>query len=111
MAETLNTYRSLLKDGSLKSDPAQLEAAEALDALEQHLRTTKPRPFPWQPPRDPGGLYLFGGVGAGKTLLMDIFARSAPDLPTRRVHYHVFMEEMHAFIGRWRKMTDSARRK
>lgn len=111
MAQTLDTYQSRLRDGSLRPDPAQLEAAEALDALETRLRATKPRPFPWQPPRDPGGLYLFGGVGAGKTLLMDIFARSAPNLPTRRIHYHVFMEEMHAFIARWRQMRETDRRR
>ncbi|MEM1381464.1 MAG: cell division protein ZapE [Pseudomonadota bacterium] len=111
MAQTLQNYQTMLAEGSLRPDPAQGAAAEALGALEDRLRNEKPRHLPWQAPRDAGGLYLYGGVGAGKTLLMDMFARSAPDLPTRRLHYHAFMEEMHAFIAGWRKMTDGERRK
>ncbi|GGY45826.1 cell division protein ZapE [Parvularcula lutaonensis] len=110
MARTLSQYEELLSEG-LRPDPAQRAAAEALDALETRLRDGKRRSLPWQPPREASGLYLYGGVGAGKTLLMDLFARSAPDLPTRRVHYHVFMEEMHGFIANWRDMGEAERRK
>lgn len=110
MARTLSHYEELLSDG-LRPDPEQRRAAEALDALEERLRNGKRRSLPWQPPRDASGLYLYGGVGAGKTLLMDLFARSAPDLPTRRVHYHVFMEEMHGFIADWRDLGEQERRK
>lgn len=111
MAQTLKNYRRLIADGKLRQDPAQEEAARALDALEARLRKGKRRGLPWQPPREAGGLYLYGGVGAGKTLLMDLFARNAPDLPTRRVHYHAFMEEMHGFIANWRDMGEQERRK
>jgi len=110
MTQTYKSYESLVTKGELEADPAQARAAEALDQLEAGLLTSS-RSLPWQRPREPGGLYLWGGVGAGKTLLMDLFAEAAPDLPTRRVHYHVFMEEMHAFIGQWRTMSDSERRK
>ena len=111
MAHTLKNYETMLADGLLRRDPAQAAAAEALAALEARLRTGKARSLPWQPPREPGGLYLYGGVGAGKTLLMDLFARSAPDMPTRRVHYHAFMEETHAFIAGWRDMGEAERRR
>ncbi|MEM0928626.1 MAG: cell division protein ZapE [Pseudomonadota bacterium] len=110
MTRTYESYESLVTSGELEADPAQAEAAKALDALEAGLIGTG-RSLPWQKPREPGGLYLWGGVGAGKTLLMDLFAEAAPDLPTRRVHYHVFMEEMHAFIAMWRGMSDGERRK
>ncbi len=110
MTQTYKSYESLVTQGELEADPAQAQAAEALGQLEARLLTSS-RSLPWQKPREPGGLYLWGGVGAGKTLLMDLFAEAAPDLPTRRVHYHVFMEEMHAFIGQWRMMSDSDRRK
>ncbi|NNU15639.1 cell division protein ZapE [Parvularcula sp. ZS-1/3] len=111
MAQTLDQYQALLKSGKLREDPAQREAAELLGRLEDRLRTEKRRSLPWQPPREAGGIYLYGGVGAGKTLLMDLFADHAPDLPTRRVHYHVFMEEMHSFIAGWRDMGESERRR
>lgn len=111
MARTLRQYDKLIKSGSLRPDPAQRQAAQALDKLETRLRKEKRRALPWQPPRAPGGLYLFGGVGAGKTLLMDLFAEQAPDLPTRRVHYHAFMEEMHGFIAAWRDMGEQERRR
>lgn len=111
MARTLNSYDRLVGQGRLRPDPGQRRAAIALDALEQRLRKEGRRALPWQRVRDAGGLYLFGGVGAGKTLLMDLFAEHAPDLPTRRVHYHAFMEETHGFIAAWRAMEGMERRR
>jgi cell division protein ZapE len=111
MARTLETYDRLVAEGKLRPDPAQKRAAETLGAFEDALRSEKKRTLPWQKPREAGGIYLYGGVGAGKTLLMDLFARSAPDLPTRRLHYHVFMEEMHGFIADWRDLGEQERRK
>ncbi len=107
----MTSYEGLIKQGTLRRDPAQAEAARLLGALEEMLRNEKRRSLPWQRPRAPGGLYLWGGVGAGKTLLMDLFAKAAPALPTRRVHYHAFMEEMHDFIADWRDRGESERRK
>ncbi len=84
-------------------DPAQLQAKVALDALLAALQKSPRGIFKWvfagstQPVR---GLYLWGAVGRGKTMLMDQFFAQAPDLPKRRVHFHGFMQEVHAARSR-----------
>ena len=84
--------RRLIATGLLKPDRAQTDAAAALDALRETLE--KPRAF-----RARGktrGLYLWGGVGRGKTMLMDAFFDSVVLEKKRRAHFNEFMDEMHA---------------
>ena len=59
----------------------------------------------------PRGLYIWGGVGRGKTLLMDLFFKHTPHQAKRRIHFHEFMIETHARIDHWRKASNGARRK
>lgn len=103
-------YREFVAAGRLESDPAQLALVENLDALMARLEGYSPaRPpnalerligvRPVQPPR---GLYIFGPVGRGKTLLMDIFFEAAPVEAKRRVHFHAFMADVHVRIHQWR---------
>jgi cell division protein ZapE len=113
----LPRYRALTARGALEPDPAQEEAAVALQRLREAVAG-------WQPPRlaifgqfmrtgdPPRGLYLWGGVGVGKSLLMDLFfeASSLPGPERRRVHFHAFMGETQRFIARWRRMADAERR-
>ena len=104
-------YRALLRDGTLESDPAQRRAAEALERLYRRLREDPSgagapgwrrrlglAPAPAPPPRN---LWLHGGVGRGKTMLMDLFhthVAAAGGLAARRAHFHAFMTDTHARI-------------
>jgi cell division protein ZapE len=102
----LDQYHALIAAGELKPDPDQERAVRRLDALAIELakpdgtgllgrllgRTAKP----------PRGLYMWGGVGRGKSMLMDLFYECADVTPKRRVHFHEFMLEVHDRLRRER---------
>jgi cell division protein ZapE len=96
----------LVERGALSGDPAQREAAGLLDGVAASLQKgrrsgllarmlDKPEPVK--------GLYLHGEVGRGKTMLMDLFFAAVPIRQKRRVHFHQFMDEIHAGIAAFRK--------
>ena len=95
-------YAGLIQAGELKPDPAQKRAAEALDRLGQAPAGMLDRLFG---SRDdgPAGVYLWGGVGRGKSMLMDLAFDHLPISPKRRVHFHEFMLETHARLRRARE--------
>ncbi len=103
-------YQARVDSGALSVDPAQAEAAAKLDALAERLaRQRRPRFF--SRPESVTGLYLWGGVGRGKSMLMDLFFAEAKTEPKRRVHFHEFMAEVHERLNTWRKMDASERRR
>jgi len=103
-------YRARVAAGDLQADPAQRLAVEKLQLLHMRLRGYNPQApkrvglgrFGWGRERleetAVPGLYLYGGVGRGKSMLMDLFFEGAPVAPKRRVHFHAFMQEAHAGI-------------
>jgi cell division protein ZapE len=113
-AEPMAVYRALRQRGLLQPDPAQQLAIERLQSLYRALLHYRPETGlrGWLArfglaenggSHAPVGLYLCGPVGRGKSMLMDLFFRSAPNLRKRRVHFHAFMLEVHDRIERERR--------
>jgi cell division protein ZapE len=94
-------YESRVAAGLLRPDPAQHAVLPRLEArrlwLEEHAGRRRGL-FGWgaRRPDPPPGLYLWGGVGRGKSMLMDLFAAETAIAAKRRVHFHAFMQEVHA---------------
>ena len=90
----------------MTDDPAQVEAARSLDRVLEDLVAEQPKGFfgkLFDKPEPVRGLYLFGEVGRGKTMLMDLFFAAVPLAEKRRVHFHEFMDEIHAGMAAFRK--------
>lgn len=102
----LAAYHALAARGALTPDPAQVEAANALDRVLADLVAHKPKRlfgFFERPGEAVRGLYLHGEVGRGKTMLMDLFFAAVPFREKRRLHFHEFMDEVHVGIAAFRK--------
>jgi cell division protein ZapE len=113
MPTSLRTaYRALLAQGEIRPDIAQAAAVDALARLEAELDSAGEPSFSLfgRKPKSLRGVYLWGPVGRGKSMLMDLFFDSAPIARKRRIHFHAFMAEVHADIDAWRK-GDPAERK
>lgn len=99
-------YRKLVSSGAIKGDPAQALVAERLDALARQLRGyrgIKRGVFGFGARRPPRGIYIHGEVGRGKSMLMDLFHDSVALRPKKRVHFHAFMQGVHAQVREWRE--------
>ncbi|HZP21114.1 MAG TPA: cell division protein ZapE [Bauldia sp.] len=104
-------YRALVAAGELSADPAQSALADRLDRLNAALAESrlarKTSSLGWlfaarHVPR-PRGLYLYGAVGRGKTMLMDAFFAAARPQRKRRIHFNEFMANVHDRIHAWRQ--------
>lgn len=104
-------YAALVKAGSIGWDAAQADLLPAMDQLieqltqrqaatgsllKQFFGRRKPQPLP-------KGLYVWGSVGRGKTMLMDLFFEALATPSKRRVHFNDFMADIHGRIYRWRQ--------
>lgn len=99
MAAVLDRYRALIAHGELRVDVAQEAVAARLDALATELANPPKQGllarFTRKEAPVPRGLYIWGGVGRGKSMLMDLFFGCADIAAKRRVHFHEFMLEVH----------------
>jgi cell division protein ZapE len=99
VSEVAERYRALVGAGELRPDPDQQQAVAVLDRLATEFRPAAKK-TPWsrlfgKPAPAPRGVYLWGGVGRGKSMLMDLAFEAIPARPKRRVHFHEFMLEVH----------------
>ena len=97
----LERYRATVAEGHISFDRAQEEAAERLDRLAIAVEEFKPGFFRKKAP--PRGLYLWGDVGRGKSMLMDLFFADLAVQPKRRVHFNLFMAGVHALLHKLRR--------
>lgn len=109
-------YAELVADGRLDADPAQARAVRSLDELatrlEAHRLARKGSALGWlfgrkEKPEPLKGLYLWGAVGRGKTMLMDLFHEHLGVRRKRRAHFHAFMADVHARIHDFRQKLKS----
>ena len=122
-------YRAAIAEGRITRDPAQGLAVEKLQSLYHALlnyrpaqgetgwwarfgfrkrnRTTHPGNSDVAPPTQ--GLYIFGGVGGGKSMLMDLFYDTVTVKEKRRVHFHAFMRDVHAQLHVWREQGEDGK--
>ena len=103
MQSLRQTYDQLIAEGTLKSDAAQEAVLPQFDRIREALLAPVKKGLFRKAPEPPKGLYLWGGVGRGKSMLMDMFVDHMGDIPSRRVHFHAFMQEIHAAMHEARK--------
>lgn len=108
MTDIHSRYKALVAAGELRADPDQEAAAKRLTVLQGQLEAVPPRGSTlWKllgrVPEPPRGLYMWGGVGRGKSMLMDLFFDNVQVRRKRRVHFHEFMIDVHARLREARK--------
>lgn len=103
MTDLRTLYDQRVADGTLTPDDAQEAVLPEFDRIRTALLNPEKKGLFRRAPEPPKGLYLWGGVGRGKSMLMDMFAANMGSVPTRRVHFHAFMQEIHSAMHEARK--------
>ncbi len=108
-------YTNLIEDGRLDSDAGQFDVVKRLDDLARQLDGYElPGPasgLAWlfkrgASPAAPRSVYIWGDVGRGKTLVMDLFHDAIAPKTKRRMHFHGFMQQVHRDIHAYRRDQD-----
>ncbi|MEP4784877.1 MAG: cell division protein ZapE, partial [Erythrobacter sp.] len=100
-------YDALIAAGELQADDDQRIAVEQLAKLQTALEAPRKSGFfarlVGTETDAPRGIYMWGGVGRGKSMLMDLFHETLTIKAKRRVHFHAFMQEVHGLLREERK--------
>ncbi|KAJ3613541.1 hypothetical protein NHX12_019788 [Muraenolepis orangiensis] len=101
----MDHYHSLIRAGTLRDDQHQKAVMEKLDRMHKTLRGYSNTPTSFfskffTKPKPPQGFYIFGDVGTGKTMVMDMFYSYVETEKKKRVHFHGFMLDVHKRIHR-----------
>lgn len=103
-------YQELVVKHHIQSDEAQIKVLghlqQLLENISQQVELEKQLVFNrllFSPHKKTKSLYIFGDVGRGKSMLMDVFFEACPIESKRRVHFHAFMQEVHEYMHQWRK--------
>ncbi|UCV16588.1 cell division protein ZapE [Quatrionicoccus australiensis] len=107
----LDAYDALLVERGYVADEAQMRAATALQELYANLLSFKVNRGSTlkrllNPPKPPKGVYFWGGVGRGKSFLMDCFYDSVPYRRKKRIHFHAFMQQIHRDLEKYKGEPD-----
>lgn len=106
MTSVHDIYEARIAAGELERDPAQAAVLDEFERIRSELtQPQRPQKKGWfrkAKPEAVKGLYLWGGVGRGKSMLMDMFVETL-EVPARRVHFHAFMQEIHAGMHKARQ--------
>ncbi|MBR9841685.1 MAG: cell division protein ZapE, partial [Rhodobacteraceae bacterium] len=95
MTRLTDIYAAKVVSGEIHADDAQEAVLPEFDRIREAVETpVKKAWFRKAKPEPINGLYLWGGVGRGKSMLMDLFVEHL-SVPVRRVHFHAFMQEIH----------------
>lgn len=97
----IDAYNQQVQEGKLKPDAAQADVVDQCQLFQDKLydwcanQTSLKRFLPFRRPDEPGHLYIYGDVGRGKSMIMDLLYQNTQDIPKMRMHFHEFMRMIH----------------
>lgn len=105
MTRVQDHYAARIAEGLLQPDSAQVAVLPEFERMRSALAEPVKKSLFKKAPPPPMGLYIWGGVGRGKSMIMDLFVETLEmvQVPARRVHFHAFMQEIHGALHLARK--------